>query len=145
MIHRETFTHEITSMNITESHLLVYTSDCVIRYFSLHVKEENKLVFRLQQALSLQDFMGSLNKSAAVKCIARYPPSCAPIVKSMSQNPILLLKNGQLYRISKTANDSWDAIKIADKVEHFWVSNHQDDVMQLQSSIWIFDGSGAKV
>jgi hypothetical protein len=144
IIHREHFDCEIIAMNITESHLLVYTSDYVIRYFSIHLLPQQKLEFRMHQALSLSEFMGTLNKSAVVKCIARYPPSNAPTVRTMSQNPILVLKNGQLFRISKGDN-GWDAIKVADRVEHFWVSNHRDDVMQLQSSIWVFDGTGAKV
>lgn len=146
IIHREPFLNEIVAMNITESHLLVYSSDLVLRYYSIHVQQNSqKLVFRMHQALSLSEFMGALNKSAALKCIARYPPSSAPTIRTMSQNPILILKNGHLFKISKSESGSWDATKIAEKVEHFWVSNHQDDVLQLQSSIWVFDGAGAKV
>lgn len=101
MIHREPFSHEILAINITESHFLVYTADCVIRYYSILVKDGPKLVFRLCQALSLQDFVGP--DSEGVKCIARFPPCSAPTVKNMMISPILFLKNGQLFKISKTS------------------------------------------
>ncbi|KAI8908491.1 hypothetical protein EDD86DRAFT_18401 [Gorgonomyces haynaldii] len=38
ILHTEPIGQRIVAMNITESHLLVYSEDYVIRYFSLHVK-----------------------------------------------------------------------------------------------------------
>ena len=42
ILHKEAFSNEIIAMNITESHLLVFTADCIIRYYSLFV-EDGKL------------------------------------------------------------------------------------------------------
>ena len=101
-----------------------------------------RLIFRLHQALSLQDFVGP--DAATVKCIAHYPPSNYPTVAIMMQNPILFLKNGELYQISKN-DESWEATLIGEKIEHFWSGNHFDDVSHFQTCIWLFDGHGARI
>jgi hypothetical protein len=100
IVHREPFETEILAMNINESHLIVFSADCIIRYFTIHVIDGNKLIFRPCQALSLSEFLGS--DAGSVRCIARFPPAGPLTSRKMMDSPILFLRNGELHQISKS-------------------------------------------
>jgi hypothetical protein len=136
----ESVSHEIISMNITGNNLLVYTKNYVIQSYMIIV-EKTKVSLQLKQAFSLEGFVGK--DSLAVQAIARYFAGGDP-TEPLTNKPILLLKNGSLHMIWKKET-GWIATRIADRVEHFWVSQERNVNSELEASIWVFDGAGAKV
>lgn len=149
ILHREKFDSEILAMNITASHLLVYTSDAIIRYYTIHIKDHNCVEFKLRQALSVLSFIGA-DEMRNIRCISRYPQFqmdlSTNVVKDISDSAILFLKHGQLFQISKLRDgEMWEAALVAEHVENFWVGGRENGVSQLQRAIWVFDGKGASI
>jgi hypothetical protein len=140
IVHSEKLTHEIASMNITGNNLLVYSSNLVIQSYLILV-EQQKVELQLKQAFSFEGFIGK--DTHAVQAIARYSAS-GNTEEVLTNKPILMLKNGSLHMIWKKES-SWLATRIADRVEHFWVSQERNVNSELETSIWVFNGTGAKV
>jgi hypothetical protein len=129
-------------MNLNENHLLVYSKNCIMRSYLIYILEGPKIVLQLRQAFSLEDFVGQ--DKHCVQGIARIRPTEQNSVEDLFSSPILLLKNGSLYLIWKQ-DEGWLATKLAEKVEHFWIANTKLKDTDFQSSIWVFDGKGAKI
>ncbi|KAJ3373523.1 hypothetical protein HDU91_006466 [Kappamyces sp. JEL0680] len=142
MLHVEKFDFEISAMNLTDFHLLVYGKNCVMQSYLIYLVEGPKVVFQLRQAFSLQEFVG--DDKDCVQGIARLRSPDQSSVEDLFGCPILLLKNGALYLIWKQ-HDGWLATLLADRVEHFWVANSKTLDSDFQTSIWVFDGQGAKI
>jgi hypothetical protein len=94
----------------------------------------------LRQAFSLLEFVGE--DKNCVQGIARLKSSEPE--EDLFSSPILLLKNGSLFLIWKQSN-GWLATRLAERVEHFWVARTKIQDSEFQSSIWVFDGQGAKI
>ena len=131
-------------MNLTELHLLVFCKNCVMQSFQIYIVEGPKIVFQLRQAFSLKEFVG--HDKDCVQGVVKLRPSNHQAANSedLFASPILLLKNGSLFLIWKQ-NQGWVASKLADNVEHFWVARSPIYDSEFQSSIWVFDGKGAKI
>jgi RAB6A-GEF complex partner protein 1 len=142
VLHVEKFQNEISSMNLTDSHLLVYSKNCVMQSYLIYVVEGPKVVLQLRQAFSLAEFVGE--DRDCVQGIARLRPSGQSSVEDLFQSPVLLLKNGFLYLIWKQES-GWVATNLAEKVEHFWIAGSKIEDSDFQSSIWVFDGKGVKI
>lgn len=127
-------------MNLTDFSLLVYSKKCVMQSY-LVVIQDGKITLQLRQAFSLQEFVG--HDKDCVQGIARLRPQTDDLVEDLFVSPILLLKNGSLYLIWK--DGSWLATKLAEKVEHFWISATKTLDDEFQRSIWVFDGKGVKI
>lgn len=142
VLYLEPFKNEISSMNLMDSHLLVYSQNCVMQSYLIYVVEGPKVVLQLRQAFSLQEFVG--RDRECVQGIARLRPSLQNSIDDLFQSPILLLKNGFLYLIWKQES-GWLATNLAEKVEHFWIAGSKVEDSDFQSSIWVFDGKGVKI
>jgi hypothetical protein len=143
----ENMGHEVVSISITGNNLLVYTKNFLIQSYVIKSHGDFRFSLVLNQAFSLEGFVGS--EAVGVQAICRYNGGNKSS-DSISNQPILLLKNGTLHMIWKkvyyelTQDSSWFATRLSRKVEHFWVTEAFDDD-ELNLSIWIFDGTGTKI
>nr|KAJ3422636.1 hypothetical protein HK105_007190 [Polyrhizophydium stewartii] len=143
LVHLERLQHPVLAMNNTDSHLLLYCADHVVRYYSMHITSNGqRLVFRPQQAFSMQDIVGGFGN--VVQAVARFPPPGEISVDTMANSPFVVLRNGALHMISKRGG-AWEAIKIASNTEHFWISAQEDEVEEFSSTMWAFSGPTVKV
>lgn len=142
ILHTEHFQTEISAMNLTDLHLLVFCKNCVMQSFQIFIVDGPKIIFQLRQAFSLQEFIG-LDKNC-VQGVVRLRTSNQATSEQLFRSPILLLKNGALFLIWKQS-EGWLASKLAENVEHFWVAQNPAQNGELQNSIWVFDGKGAKI
>ncbi|KAL2914270.1 WD40 repeat protein [Polyrhizophydium stewartii] len=143
LVHLERLQHPVLAMNNTDSHLLLYCADHVVRYYSMHITSNGqRLVFRPQQAFSMQDIVGGFGN--VVQAVARFPPPGEISVDTMANSPFVVLRNGALHMISKRGG-AWEAIKIASNTEHFWISAQEDEVEEFSSTMWAFSGPTVKI
>jgi hypothetical protein len=131
-----------TQMTLTGNNLLVYTTDCLIQSYIINIIDGKQATLELRQAFSLTSFVGHESESVQAICRFRSQDSQG---NDLSSCPILLLKGGNLFLIAQ-AGKGWMAVRLSTHVEHFWVSqSRQSNCELLQSSIWVFDGTGVKV
>eukprot|EP00842_Homolaphlyctis_polyrhiza_P005744 jgi/Hompol1/6170/HPOL_004856-RA len=142
ILHIERLQHPVLAMNNTDSHLMLYCADHVVRYFSIHVTaNSHSLRFRPQQAFAMHDIVGG--SGGLVQAIARFPPPGEISIETMSHNPFVILRNGILHMISRKGN-TWEAIRIGDRTEHFWISAHDDEIAEFSNTMWAFSGATVK-
>ncbi|KAK6099652.1 WD40 repeat protein [Batrachochytrium dendrobatidis] len=143
ILHIEKLQHPVLTMNNTDSHLLLYCADHVVRYFSIHILPgDQRVQLQPQQAFSMQDIISGWGD--IVQAVARFPPPGVISIETMTNNPFVILRNGALHMISKRG-DSWEAIKIASHTEHFWISAHEDEVEEFSNTMWAFSGRTVKI
>ncbi|KAI8927288.1 RIC1-domain-containing protein [Entophlyctis helioformis] len=143
LLHIERLPHPVLVMNNTDSHLLLYCADHVVRYYSIHVSASgHRLQLRPQQAFSMQDVVGGWG--GTVQAVARFPPPGEISIETMIHNPFVVLRNGSLHMISKRG-DAWEALQIATHTEHFWISAHEDEIEEFSNTMWAFNGASVKI
>lgn len=143
ILHIERLQHPVLAMNNTSSHLLVYCSDHIVRYFSVHISPSGqKVKLQSQQAFSVKDIVGGLND--CLQSIVRFPPHGEVSIDVMKETPFVILGNGSLYIISKKGG-SWEALRIAHHTEHYWMSAQDDEVDEFSNNLWAFSGATVNI
>lgn len=142
-LHIEKLPQTIVAMNMLDGHLLAYTADNVLRYYSLQMLGPSKLRLHLQQQLSL---INMIIYPEHVCSIAWFPPPTSKLtIDSLKKSPILFLRNGELSLLMERGEGEWEHVILSNRVEFFWVSKYQERISDLYNSLWAFTGNGAKV
>ncbi|KAH9249191.1 hypothetical protein BASA81_013091 [Batrachochytrium salamandrivorans] len=143
ILHTERLQHPVLAMNNTDSHLLLYCADHVVRYFFMQILPgDQRVQLHAQQAFSMQDIVSGWGD--VIQAIARFPPPGDISIETMISNPFVVLRNGSLYMISKRG-ESWEGVKITGHTEHFWISAHEDEVKEFSSTMWALSGPRVKI